>query len=177
MTVTLDAEDADTKLIDKILVVLVYSREGKLMYRLNIVPAYFTVDKIFLAEHANENPVLINKGNVNDPEWLESMNLNFISTSNENITLPDNAVTDFRDSLNTSGLVSRKHEDEYITLLANIDYQGGYPVLVNRANSTFTIENVYRYELIDTIPEATYTQAIGVVKDGYGVYCINKDKY
>ena len=64
--------NADTSLFNKVLSILAYSREGKLMYVLNIVPTYFTVEQILLADHLDENPVMIKTG---DAGWLNKLKL------------------------------------------------------------------------------------------------------
>lgn len=159
ITVTLDA---NTDLFDKVLAIMAYSQEGKLMYVLNIVPAYFTVEQLILAEHIDENPVLIPMG---DPTWLQSLLLDFNSNRSNSAALAsfdfDTAIATFTESLNTSSLVARIDDAGYITLEAGINYEGGIPTLSDWVNSLITVHNTYRYELIDGIPENTKIQALG----------------
>jgi len=162
LTVTLNDS---TDLFDKVLVVLAYNQEGELMYVLNIVPAYFTVEQVLLAEHIDENPVLIKNSDVaNNSRWLQDLLLNYKSTHSSSTSLSsfdfETEMEKFLTSLNSSSLVSRIDDAGYITLIAGINYEGGIPTLVNQANSATIVQNIYRYELIDGIPENTKAQAI-----------------
>ncbi len=149
-----------TDLFDKVLVIMAYSQEGALMYALNIIPAYFTVDQLLLADHVDEVPVMIQTG---VPNWLSKLQLDFVySRSNQYTDFDfDEAINDFAESLNGSGLVSRIDDAGFITLLAGINYDGGVPSLTNLANSAATVQNTYRYILIDGTPENTKAQALG----------------
>ena len=157
--------DKNTDLFDKVLVMMAYSQEGKLMYVINIVPAYFTVEQILLAEHLDEVPVMIKSGNAN---WLNQLELDFAYSplnrdfefENFNNDAFKAARSELLDSLNHSGLVSRIDDAGYITLLAGVNYDGGVPRLVNMVNAVTTVQNTYRYVFIDGTPEMTRAQAL-----------------
>ncbi len=146
----------DTSLFNKVLSVMAYNQAGDLMYVLNIVPAYFTVEQLFLSKHVDENPVLIK----NETGWLQDLDLDFVRNYSHSYNF-DTQIAAFKQSLNISGLVSRIDDAGYITLIAGVDYEDGIPTLVNVVNGLTTVQNVYRYELVDGTPENTKAQAIG----------------
>ena len=149
----------NTALFDKVLTVLAYSRTGELMYVLNIVPAYFTVEQFILADHIDENPIMIK----DEPNWLNNLALDF-KTTHFNGALDfdfEGEIKKFRDALNSSSLVSRLDDAGYITLYTGVNYEGGVPTLVNLVNAKTTVQNTFRYVLYDGIPENTKAQAIG----------------
>lgn len=158
VTVTLGAS---TDLFDRILVVKAYNQSGKLSYVLKIIPAYFTVEQILLEDHVDEVPVMISSS---EAMSLMRLSLNFTSKqvdqTFEGFDL-EQAINDFYQSLNNSGLVSRIDDAGYLTLIAGINYVNGIPTLVNTVNASVTIQNTYRYEVVDGIPETTKVQALG----------------
>lgn len=152
--------DQNTDLFDKVLVIMAYNRDGELMYALKVIPTYFTVEQILLADHIDESPVLIQ----NESNWLAGLRLDFVSNySNETASDVnfENWFNDFLYSLNGSSLVSRIDDAGYVTVFAGISYVEGLPRLVNLVNAQTVVQNAYRYELTDGIPENTKAQAIG----------------
>jgi len=145
-------------LFNKVLTVMAYSRTGELMYVLNIVPAYFTVEQLLLADHIDESPVMIK----DEPNWLNNLALDFKTTySNSLISVFEAEIADFKNTLNTSSLVSRLDDAGYITLYTGVNYEDGIPTLVNLVNAKTTVQNTFRYVLYDGIPENTKAQALG----------------
>ncbi len=159
ITVTLDEK---TNLFNKTLVILAYNQEGELMYKLNIIPAYFTVEQILLADHIDENPVLIKIGDAN---WLQNLVLDYKTTHSTSSTFAnfdfDTYIENFRQSLNNSSLVIRIDDSNYVTVLAGVNYENGIPTIGNSTSSATTIQNTYRYEMYEGIPHNTKAQAIG----------------
>ena len=160
VTVTLDR---NTDLFNKVLTILAYDRDGKLAYVLNIVPAYYTVEQILLADHIDETPVLIR----NTENWLYELNLDFVTHYSDQAFADfdlEKSRLEFMDALNdlsNSSLVSRIDDAGYITLFAGVSYPDGIPNLVNLVNAKTVVQNTYRYILIDGIPENTKAQALG----------------
>ena len=151
--------NVNTGLFDKTLTILAYSRQGELMYILNIVPAYFTVEQILLADHIDENPVMIK----DEANWLNKLNLDFKTNYFSGISNFDfeGQIKEFKNTLNTSSLVSRIDDAGYVTLFAGVNYEGGIPTLANLVNAKTSVQSVYRYDLFDGIPENTKAQALG----------------
>ena len=152
--------NADTSLFNKVLSILAYSREGKLMYVLNIVPTYFTVEQILLADHLDENPVMIKTG---DAGWLNKLKLDF--KTNHVAKLNgfdfDAEINKFLTTLNNSSLVSRIDDAGYITVFAGVNYVDGIPSLANLVNAKIPVQNSYRYVMIDGTPENTKAHSLG----------------
>lgn len=152
--------DQNTDLFNKVLVIMAYNRDGELMYVLKVIPTYFTVEQILLADHVDESPVLIR----NEDNWLAALKLDFVSNYSSETASDvnfENWFNDFLDSLNGSSLVSRIDDAGYITVFAGISYIEGLPSLVNLVNAQTVAQNTYRYELTDGVPENTKAQAIG----------------
>ena len=150
--------NANTNLFDKVLTVLAYSRSGELMYVLNIVPAYFTVEQLLLADHIDESPVMIK----DEPNWLNNLALDFKTTHYDGKILDfEDEIAKFKNALNTSNLVSRLDDAGYITLYTGVNYEGGIPTLVNLINAKTTVQKTFRYVLYNGIPENTKAQALG----------------
>ncbi len=166
--ITVVLEDS-AELFDRILSIKAYSQEGELVYILNIIPARFTVEQIILADHIDESPVMIR---ANDDNWLQNLNLDFVDVHGVSNFDYATAINNFRTSLN-EGLVSRIDDSGYITLLAGVNYVNGLPVLDNLVNGAITVKNVYRYEIVDGIPENTKAQAVGTEV----VYNVNRDNF
>ncbi len=149
-------------LFNKVLVIMAYSQENELIYVLNIIPAYFTVDQILLTDHLGEDPVMIKSGN---DSWLHDLALDFGYTTagnpNEFDFDFDTAIATFRETLQNSGLVLRIDDGVRIALTAGVDYTDGIPTLVEATNVTEPVQTIYRYEIIDGIPENTKVQTIG----------------
>ncbi|MBQ7973436.1 MAG: hypothetical protein IJ295_00570, partial [Clostridia bacterium] len=152
--------DPNVDLFNKTLAILAYNREGELTYVLNIVPGYFTVEQILLADHIDENPVWIKNDETN---WLSKLELDFVTNHVEELNGFDfeTAINTFFQSLNSSSLVSRIDDAGYIYLGAGVNYENGIPQLANLVNAQTSVGNAYRYEMTDGIPETTKAQALG----------------
>lgn len=153
--------DPNTDLFDKVLVIKAYNHEGELTYVLKIVPAYFTVEQILLEDHIDEVPVMIKNG---DPTWLTQLRLNFVTNHCDQSLVDfdfENGINEFYQSLNSSSLLSRIDDAGYITLIAGVNYGSGIPSLTNLVNSLTTVQNTYRYIMVDGTPENTKAQALG----------------
>lgn len=155
----------NTDLFNKILTIKAYDQDGELAYALRIVPAYFTVEQILLAEHIDEIPVMIKE----EDNWLTKLKLDF-ATNHANQTFEDfdfdAEIEKFRAELTSSSLVSRIDDAGYITVIAGVNYGDGIPHVVNSVNSVTTVQNTYRYIFVEGTPENTRAQALG----GEGVY-------
>ncbi|MBO4823347.1 MAG: hypothetical protein J5580_02155, partial [Clostridia bacterium] len=161
ITVTLDET---TALFNTTLVIKAYNQDGELMYKLNIIPAYFTVENIFLAEHIDENPILIKDGN---PNWVKELALDFKSSRSNSIS-PIIAnfnfatyMNSFRQALNSSNLVARIDDSGYVTIVTGVNFENGIPTIASTSNSALVLQDTYRYELYDGVPVNTKAQAIG----------------
>ncbi|MBS7401144.1 MAG: hypothetical protein KIG16_01360 [Eubacteriales bacterium] len=163
ITVTLNTT---TALFNKTLVIMAYNQNGELMYKMNIIPAYFTVEQILLADHIDENPVLINQ---NDALWLQKLK-NHLDYKSTHSTSTDPIIANFnfkaymknfRDELNSSSLVSLIDDANYVTTLVGVNFEDGIPTIANTANCDLVLQNSYRYEMYDGTPENTKAQTIG----------------
>ncbi|MBR4419161.1 MAG: hypothetical protein IKT33_04105, partial [Clostridia bacterium] len=150
----------DTELFNKTLRIMAYSRDGRLVYILNIIPAYFTVEQILLADHLSENPILVKSGAVN---WVENLELDFAAKhagSLENFDLTG-AISNFRAALMNSSMVSRLENKDNVVISAGINYINGIPTLVNWYNAKIKLQNSYSYLFYDGVPEVTKVQFLG----------------
>ncbi len=152
--------DKNTELFDKLLSIRAYDRNGALVYVLNIIPAYYTVEQILLADHIDENPIMIK----NTDNWLMDLSLDFAS-SHSSESFPgfdlERSKREFLLTLNSSSLVSRLDDAGFVTVFAGVTYEGGIPSLVNLVNAKTVVQNTYRYLLVDGVPENTKAQALG----------------